>query len=626
MVILALFSIFALAVHLAGDNVIWLRLSQWLCFAAFALTLFLKNGKGRGAPTSEITFSKSSLVVSFLSIFILGFFIYAGTLNLRFLDADDFIHMADAKNLVENFGFYYYTDFFIFVKGQDAEQLVRPLLNIPFIIGYLLFGKNPLGYHFLNIFAHTLAGFFICLIAYLLSDKYKLGMLAGALYVAQPVLSRPIAWTAALTHTFPTLYFLIALFFYLLYRRKSGNRGFFCLACLFMFLDMAAWELGFLLPFVFLAADLIFLQGLFKAEEALKWLKPHIITFSIVALYIGQIILRVWLLEIDVGRQYAKDRLTLDSPLLLIHYLNAFVDGFLRPFHRGLFFGLSYKMAVAFWILGHWVLLIVLAGGKRFNFKLVLFGFFFAILSYLPVYGSPQVNMEFLMRARVLMFPAIGFSLALASMLYPYKKQPGKLVMAVIVAIPLLFGIMAAKNNDAWKSISQKQANMESQVYPILKKHGLRSPVVVLLQADVRRDMDVHRDLFETLYAKVQFESPDPLRIWHLTYSTYLIFSPLEDMTMVPVGKWPVLIYSDMNLKSFSDKTQSLSDWAIGYITGGSQIHGSRRLIAPGDTLHKGWPNKTIPVGQTLGRNLTIEAKTHVISNDRMRLHIPTAH
>lgn len=621
----ALVAVTAFAAILAAlnDSPISLRVAQGTLFSAFFLLLFLENGKQKNTLASSLSWTGREIFISFFFITGLAFLTYFGILGMRFLDADNYIHLMDARSIVQNRTLSHYLDFFVFVKSNDAEQLVRPLLNIPFVIGYLFFGTNSVGYHLLNVLAHGLAGFLISLILYLVSDKIKLGILAGALYVAHPVLSRPVAWTAALTHTFPTFYFLAAIFFYLLYRRKNQKTNFLILAWVFMTIDMAAWELGFLLPVLFVAFDLIFFRQKIKTLSKAQILKPYLITFCIVGIYGVQILLRIWILDIDVGRQYMEARLTTETGLPILAFLNTFVDGLFRPFHSGVFFGLSYKVATTLWIFGLCAVLAVIVMGKKFNGRIVALGYFFALLTYLPILGSPQGNMEFLMRARVLMLPVIGFSFVLATLLYPTKKQPGRFSLFLVLAIPFIFASLAAANNIAWKNIAQRQEKIESQLQPILEKHDSSNPLVVLLAADLWRDMDFHRDIFETLYARLQYESPDSTRHWYLTYQTYITFTPHFESPPKTKSKWPTIITTDKNLSEFKDDTDILFDWVAGYIKGGIDIYGQKYLIAPGNTLHRGWPQKELDLGHIDEHLVTLDAKIHTISPERMRLHIP---
>lgn len=610
------------AIGSISDNPTFYRIAQWALVLGFVSTIFRRYPpiKPEGSPAGSL--SKKPLIYSSLALFVLSLAAYFNTLSTPFFDGDEYIHLADARNLVENFSIKQWVDFFILAGHNDAEQLVRPLLNAPFIIGYLLFGMSSFGYHVLNVGIFALGAVALFLTITFLVGRTGPGLLAGAIFCTHPLISRPVAWTATLTHTVPTALFLASLLFFVLYRKNPDKKAPLILACVLSAFDIALWELGLLVPLAFLFIDLIFFKEALQGQSRAKKIVPYIIGLSIVLFYIAQLALRTWLLDIEFGKYYLKYRVGLPPVAGLFGFINALMDGLFRPFHQSVFFGLSFKLACFFWISGHAVLLLLAGLGRRFDHRLLVFGLLLCAVTYAPGFNTPQVNLEYLDRARLFLMPVAGFAIVLASFIYPQKKA-GRPTLVLIVALPLIFAALTAGNNLAWNRIARQQQSLDFQIENLLRPYTLSRPVIFLLDSATPTVFDKPRNLITTLFAKRRFIKGNFSGIWRLVFNASVSVQPYDPNAPEPKITKPVVLKINREMTRVMDISSQFHRQAFTYASQAINTRPEKLVL----TIHQPTPivlrHEQMYFNTYRGRYLVLDMDVYKVTPETLKLYSP---
>lgn len=182
-----------------------------------------------GLERREARFSQARFTPAFRRMPLNPTFFIAGivalvlipTLSIRFV-SDDLGALAAFHNLsVAGFFKMFHTDLASVVEGETGQE-VRPLFAAFYFLNYKLWGLNPVGYHILGICAHALNALLVFHIAKQLIPGNSLrAALAGLLFALCPVNSVAVSWVAGIpAEILPTLFYLLAFFFFMRYRSK----------------------------------------------------------------------------------------------------------------------------------------------------------------------------------------------------------------------------------------------------------------------------------------------------------------------------------------------------------------------------------------------------------------------
>jgi len=105
----------------------------------------------------------------------------------------------------------------------------RPFISLSLFLDYKLWGLNPTGYHFTNIFIHSLNSFCVFLIAFLLINRtqlsikgiWGLALFSGFIFLILPSHTEAVAWISGRTDLIATFFCLSSFCTYLLYKHYS---------------------------------------------------------------------------------------------------------------------------------------------------------------------------------------------------------------------------------------------------------------------------------------------------------------------------------------------------------------------------------------------------------------------
>lgn len=130
----------------------------------------------------------------------------------------------------------------------------HPLTWISHALDCQLFGLDPSGHHWMNVFIHTINVLLLFLLLWRVTGATWRSALVAALFAVHPLNVESVAWVAERKNVLSTLFFLLTLGAYGWYTSKLNVRRYLAVAFLFG-LGLAAKPMVITLPFVLLLLD-----------------------------------------------------------------------------------------------------------------------------------------------------------------------------------------------------------------------------------------------------------------------------------------------------------------------------------------------------------------------------------
>src|SRR5271165_6904679 len=150
-----------------------------------------------------------------------------------------------------------------------AAQNWHPLTWLSHALDCQIYGPNPAGHHFTNIFLHTLNAVLLFLLLLRVTASKGRSLLVAALFAIHPLNVESVAWIAERKNVLSTLFFLLTLGAYGWYARKPDIKRYLAVASLFV-LGLAAKPMVITLPFVLLLIDFWPLQRIQGWDQPLS--------------------------------------------------------------------------------------------------------------------------------------------------------------------------------------------------------------------------------------------------------------------------------------------------------------------------------------------------------------------
>lgn len=143
------------------------------------------------------------------------------------------------------------------IGGVNNYAVFRPMGNLYWLLHYVAFGLDATGYHIATVVFHVIAAFAAFLLFKLLTHNLLTAVIGALVFAIMPVHAEAVAWNAANYDVLAGMYFMVALVFYILYRRRSATR--FYIVALGMFvLGLASKETALTLPVVMALYDFLY--------------------------------------------------------------------------------------------------------------------------------------------------------------------------------------------------------------------------------------------------------------------------------------------------------------------------------------------------------------------------------
>ncbi len=185
----------------------------------------LERREARRAPAKTPAISQRIPLNPAFLIALAPFVVLIPTLSIWFV-SDDYGALVAFHHLsLAGFIKMFHSDLAAIVEGEPGRE-IRPLFAAFYFVNYKLWGLHPLGYHVFGLCAHTLNALLVFEIANRIAPGNSLrAALAGLLFALQPVDSMAVSWIAGTpAEILPTLFYLLALVFFMRYRLKPLRR------------------------------------------------------------------------------------------------------------------------------------------------------------------------------------------------------------------------------------------------------------------------------------------------------------------------------------------------------------------------------------------------------------------
>jgi tetratricopeptide (TPR) repeat protein len=167
-----------------------------------------------------------------------------------------------------------------------STNYYRPLMHISFMLSYALFGLAPWGFHFVNVLLH--AG--VTLLVFLISSRLfqaanpsaprfspVLPFMAAVLFAVHPIHTEVVAWVGGVTDLSFSLFFLLALYLYILSAERGVHqKGLSLLSVVSFFLATLCKEPALTFPLIIVAYDYSFSREAARPLDYLKRSSPYL--------------------------------------------------------------------------------------------------------------------------------------------------------------------------------------------------------------------------------------------------------------------------------------------------------------------------------------------------------------
>lgn len=291
--------------------------------------------------------------------------------------------------LYQPFGLYFLNDDFIHIplsaKGIYLQtHFARPVHEFLLHIEFLLFGKNPTGYHFTALLIHLSCAFLFFKLVYRLLIRYegfdkesaKTGaLITVSLFLVYAFHSESILWILGRTSSLCTIFFIISIIYYL---KKKENR-------FNLYLSIFSFQIGlFTYESIWIAPLIILIIGLLEIVVKKANKKTEIIAMSLYCTsFLLFMVIRYFILDRSMD-SYESDAITsLNLEKLFLNYNRLIARSFLPPMESTKIFVLFYFLIMLIVV---FIVFKLLRRWKQNPLSVFIFiGFLISILPYISL-------------------------------------------------------------------------------------------------------------------------------------------------------------------------------------------------------------------------------------------------
>lgn len=391
----------------------------------------------------------------YLLIILFALILYYPVLNAGYVWDDNLLFVEKVKLVNEPLSWGLLTE-----PVLPDTTYFRPFIFLTMYIEFQLFGQNPLSSHIINLLILILNAYLVSLVAYKILEIKKqknemlLSLLAGLIYVVNPVLVEATAWISGRFDLLVTTFSLLGVFLFMQMQKNTWSNSLVLSLCFLMALFCK--ELGAIFPILLFFIYMFFNVSLEKSyvqnihDFILKYYK---LIISLFLTFIFYLILRVQAMG-DVYHQaldleyfelaYLKEYLPIHS---LFFYIKQFIFPFqdltpLLPYdHLN-----DYKHAVIFKLL---VLVLVLVGliyGLIKKNKYIWLIFSILLTISLVIYIVPITIANNVAHNRFMTLGAAFFAILVAILPYQNLSKAFKKVAIFCISIWFILAILNTKS------------------------------------------------------------------------------------------------------------------------------------------------------------------------------------
>jgi len=319
-------------------------------------------------------------------------------------------------------------------SGFGAWSYFRPAFQLSYLYDFLVWGLEPIGYHFTNLVLHWLTAFLVFLLSWLLTHRRVMALVASVFFAVMPIHVEAVSWFGARADGLVTFGYVLSVIFFVLFHRSRRAR-FLVFSMGAFIVALLAKESAVTLPLVLLTYDWLYHREVFG--QILQGLKKHLSFWSVLLLYL---VFRMILWN-STGAFPAPRSLSFPWDYLSQAYVLALVDPFLSDMTGGIRWAL---LALA------GLVLFIYRSRRELWFAAVWLG-----ITILPSLFSLDANVF----DRYVYLPSVGLVIALASVVTNPFPRLANLSRGVAIALFLLIFFVYAnglyERNGAWARAAQ---------------------------------------------------------------------------------------------------------------------------------------------------------------------------
>lgn len=346
-------------------------------------------------------------------------------------------------------------------EHQEAGKFYRPLQTLTLMSDYLLWGKEPLGYHITNTLLHALVSSLLFIFFYLITRNAVMSFLAGLIYAVHPVHTEAVAYMSGRADSLCAIFLLIMVIFQIAYWRSTRTAGkVFCYAIIFgaFMLALISKEFSVVFPFLMMICELC-LRGDGYSPPKRKQLIFYLPLF---------LIMGVWFFaknavvstETMVTQPASLATRLATLPRLLLDYVRlSFIPASLHmeyklPFPKSIFQKGYFEGAVFFCIFAGIFYYAWRRGKREGAWRIIFFGLTWFIVGLIPYFNIIfQLNAPF--AEHWLYIPEMGLILAVISWLFYCAKNNAWMKRTAVtgcIVTAIIYSIITMHQNLVWKS------------------------------------------------------------------------------------------------------------------------------------------------------------------------------
>ena len=177
--------------------------------------------------------------------------------------------MLNAYFISDDFSFLSYLHFYMrdvlngqrwwewLLGGIQGYVFFRPLANIFWVLNYIAFNTDPVGYHLVSLLFHWLASYMVFPLSYLLTRNRITAVVSAVLFAVMPVHAEAVSWVAAVYDPISGVFFFTSFLFFGLYLRQLRWRWY-VIAFIAFVAALSSKEIALTFPGVILLYDVMF--------------------------------------------------------------------------------------------------------------------------------------------------------------------------------------------------------------------------------------------------------------------------------------------------------------------------------------------------------------------------------
>ncbi|MDB4978700.1 MAG: hypothetical protein JWM56_886 [Candidatus Peribacteria bacterium] len=378
---------------------------------------------------------------------ILGFFA-AGLLVYGSSLTNDFVRLDDGLLIFENQAVQHvnFTTLKTIFTTYDPELYI-PLTFLTYQLDYQIGHITATIYHVQNLFWHTLNALLIAWLAYLLSRRRWIAVVAGLLFALHPLNTEAVSWAAGRKDVLSTFFFFASCIGYLYYR-SDNSRKWYVISIILFILGLLAKVMVLTLPVVLLLIDDF--QSRPWSRKMLADKIPFFglsVVFGIIALF-GK-------------RQLLSAVSPFEAVLLGIRSSMFYIQQLVWPAHYSISYPYEDAIRLTTPNIALSLLAVILVLGVavwlRRRTRLYFFAVGFYIITVAPTFTNLIKGEPTLASDRYAYLPSFGLIFLAAMLLDAWiRKQPRKRKETLAWAVPLgclsLLAILSHWQSLTWKS------------------------------------------------------------------------------------------------------------------------------------------------------------------------------